>query len=67
MCIYLQGKWAPRRIDNPAYFEIDDAFSTLSPVAAVGFELWTMSEGVLIDNIIICGELAVANNYANDG
>lgn len=63
----LQGKWSPRTIDNPAYFESDAAFHNLSPIEAIGFELWTMNEDIMIDNIIVCGELAVANNYGRDG
>ena len=65
--VFLQGKWAPRKIDNPAYFEDDTPFSSFSTISAVGFELWTMSEDILIDNVIVCGELAIANNYARDG
>ena len=62
-----QGKWAPRKIPNPAYFEDDNVFSSFTSIEAVGFELWTMSEDILIDNVIVCGELAIANNYARDG
>lgn len=63
----LQGKWSPRKIENPAYFEDDSPFTSFSSISAVGFELWTMSEGIMIDNVIVCGELVIANNYARDG
>ena len=63
----MQGKWAPRKIANPAFFEDEVPFTSFSAISAVGFELWTMTEGILIDNIIVCGELAIANNYARDG
>lgn len=63
----VQGKWAPRKIDNPAYFEEDALFTSFSSISAVGFELWSMTKDILIDNIIVCGELAIANNYARDG
>ena len=62
-----QGKWAPRKVDNPAYFEDDTPFSSFTSFSAVGFELWTMTGDVLFDNVIVCGELAIANNYARDG
>ncbi len=63
----FQGKWAPRKIANPGYFEEDTPFNNLLPIHAVGFELWTMSEGIFIDNVLVCGELAIANNYAQEG
>ena len=62
-----QGIWEPRKIPNPAYFEDETPFFSLTPIAAVGFELWTMSEGIFFDNIIVTSELAIANNYARDG
>lgn len=64
---YFQGKWAPAKIPNPGYFEDDTPFNSFTRIEAVGFELWTMSEDIMIDNIIVCGELAIANNYARDG
>jgi len=63
----MQGKWAPKKIPNPGYFEEDTPFENLLPINAVGFELWTMSEDIFIDNVIVCGELVIANNYAREG
>ncbi len=63
----MQGKWAPRKIDNPAYFEDATPFFNFSPISAIGYELWSMSEDIYFDNIIICSELAIANNYAREG
>lgn len=61
------GIWKPRRIRNKAYFEDDHPFDSLLTIGAIGFELWTMANDVTFDNIIICSELVVANNYARDG
>ena len=36
----------------------------MTPIVAVGFELWTVTEDVYFDNIIITSELTVANNFA---
>ena len=36
----------------------------MTPIIAVGFELWTVTEDVYFDNIIITSELTVANNFA---
>jgi calnexin len=33
---------------------------------AIGFELWTMSDNILFDNIIITDSLIVAEQYAAD-
>jgi len=32
--------------------------------AAIGFELWSMSEDILFDNILITSEKSVADEYA---
>ncbi len=64
---FPQGKWEPRRIPNPSFFEDKTPFRHLLPISAVGFELWTMSPSVFFDNLIVTSELAIANNYAKDG
>ena len=63
----LQGVWKPKRIPNPSYFEDDHPFDSLLTISAIGFELWTMSGSIHFDNIIICSELTVANNFASEG
>ena len=63
----FQGKWAPRKIDNPAYFEDDTPFFSLTSIEAVGFELWSMSENMYFDNIIVTSDLVIANNFAIEG
>ncbi|KAJ0420073.1 Calreticulin family-domain-containing protein [Aspergillus carlsbadensis] len=47
-----KGPWAPRKIANPAYFE-DKTPSNFEPIGAIGFELWTMQNDILFDNIYI--------------
>ena len=64
---FAQGKWAPRKIENPAYFEDETPYFSLTPIVAVGFELWSMNENIFFDNIIITSELAIANNFARNG
>lgn len=61
-----KGKWKPRMIDNPDYFEDLNPFR-LEPVVAVGFELWSMSDGILFDNILITDDKAVAAQWSEDG
>ncbi|KAH9452283.1 hypothetical protein Pst134EB_016239 [Puccinia striiformis f. sp. tritici] len=47
-----KGVWAPKKIPNPNYFE-DKVPSNFEPMAGIGFELWTMQENILFDNIYI--------------
>ncbi|EWC45165.1 calnexin-like protein [Drechslerella stenobrocha 248] len=47
-----KGVWEPRKIANPHYFE-DKTPADFEPMGAIGFELWTMNNGILFDNIYI--------------
>ena len=47
-----KGKWAPRKIANPDYFE-DTTPYKMTPIGAIGFELWTLSSDIYFDNILI--------------
>jgi calnexin len=61
-----KGPWAPRRLPNPAHFT-EPAPWRLGGGAAiggVGLEVWTMTGGILIDNVLITRDPAVAAAYA---
>ncbi|CAL1280656.1 unnamed protein product [Larinioides sclopetarius] len=58
-----KGKWKPKRIPNPHYFE-DKYPYKMTPIAAVGFELWSMVDGIMFDNIIITDDMYVAEHWA---
>ncbi|KAH7731858.1 CNX-1 protein [Aphelenchoides avenae] len=58
-----KGKWSPRLIENPHYFEAQP-FKQLTTITAIGFELWTMSSGIVFDNIIIATDENVARDFA---
>ncbi|OOQ91098.1 Calnexin like protein [Penicillium brasilianum] len=47
-----KGLWAPRKIANPGYYE-DKTPSNMEPMGAIGFEIWTMQNDILFDNIYI--------------
>ncbi|KAK0792929.1 hypothetical protein LTR02_001786 [Friedmanniomyces endolithicus] len=47
-----KGVWAPAKIANPDYFE-DKAPGNFEAMGAIGFELWTMQNDILFDNIYI--------------
>lgn len=59
-----QGKWVPRIIQNPDYFEDNDPFIRLTPISAVGIELWSMSTDILFDNIIVTDDEDHAYEWA---
>jgi calnexin len=58
-----KGKWAPKMIPNPNYFEDLEPFKMTS-IAAVGLELWSMSNNILFDNFIITDSKTTADNWA---
>jgi calnexin len=47
-----KGIWKPKMIKNPNYFE-DKTPANLEPMGAIGFEIWTMQNDILFDNIYI--------------
>ncbi|KFB48341.1 AGAP005032-PB-like protein [Anopheles sinensis] len=61
--VNYQGKWAPRKIPNPDFFEDLTPFRMTS-IAAVGIEIWSMSNDILFDNILISDDVAVADEWA---
>jgi len=45
-----KGEWSPRQLENPDYVEEVYAFDD---IGGVGFELWTVNNGSVFDNILI--------------
>ncbi|KAK6843163.1 calnexin precursor [Apiospora arundinis] len=60
-----KGVWAPRKIKNPDYFE-DKSPSNFEPMGAIGFEIWTMQNNILLDNIYIGHSVEDANKLAEE-
>ncbi|KAK1752457.1 Calnexin [Echria macrotheca] len=60
-----KGVWAPRKIKNPNYFE-DKTPANFEPMGAVGFELWTMQNNILFDNIYIGHSVDDARKLAQE-
>ncbi|KAJ8247774.1 hypothetical protein GJAV_G00250160 [Gymnothorax javanicus] len=60
-----QGIWRPRKIANPDYFEDLHPFR-MTPFAAVGLELWSMTSDIYFDNFIITQDKEVADRWASD-
>lgn len=60
-----QGKWSPRKIPNPDYYEDTDPFKMMT-IDAAAFELWTISDGIVFDNILVTSDVDVANLVADN-
>lgn len=58
----FRGEWRPRQRGNPEYQEEVYAFTDL---AAVGLELWTVHEGSVFDNILLCDSWDLAKAEAS--
>ncbi|XP_014790262.2 calnexin isoform X1 [Octopus bimaculoides] len=60
-----QGIWKPRMIPNPDYFEDLNPYQMI-PIGAVGLELWSMTESIMFDNILITDNLATTTKWTED-
>ncbi|KAI8869943.1 Calreticulin/calnexin, partial [Ramicandelaber brevisporus] len=59
------GPWSPRKIPNPDYFE-DKHPSHFTKIGAVGFELWTIQDQIMFDNLYIGHSEEAARQFAKD-
>lgn len=60
-----KGLWFPRKIPNPNYFE-DQHPADLHPIGAVGYEIWTMTEDIMFDNIYVGHSVEDAKKLAEE-
>ncbi|PHH68548.1 hypothetical protein CDD82_477 [Ophiocordyceps australis] len=60
-----KGPWAPTKIPNPDYFE-DLTPANFEPMGAIGFEIWTMQNDILFDNIYIGHSVEDADKFAKE-
>lgn len=60
-----RGKWKPRKIPNPDFFEDLEPFK-MTAIDAVGLELWSMSDNILFDNILVTDNVAEAYQFAQE-
>ena len=56
-----KGKWAPRMVPNPDFFE-DPYPSKFLPIDAVAFELWSITDDIAFDNVLVTSDIDVANH-----
>merc|ERR1719187_1345186 len=60
-----QGKWKPRKIPNPDYYHDPEPYK-MTPIGGIGIELWTMSDDIYFDNILITNSLGLADSLARE-
>lgn len=59
----FQGEWKPPLVKNPEFDE--NAKFTLTPVDAIGIEVWSMHAGVSYNNIYLGNSIAEAEKLGN--
>lgn len=47
-----KGEWKPKQIPNPKYYKDETPLSNVGKIGGVGVEVWTMSKGLVLDNIV---------------
>jgi calreticulin len=74
-----KGEWKPKQITNPAYkgkwvhpeisnpeFKEDKDVYVFPHLSYVGFELWQVKAGTIVDNIIVTDSVSEAETFMND-
>jgi calnexin len=57
-----KGEWKPREIDNPQFF-VEEHPSHFLPIGAVAIEIWTMTSGIVYDNLLLSHDEEAALNF----
>ena len=58
-----KGEFKAKQVHNPAYVE-DGQLHAFDSISRVSFELWTVNNGTIFDNIVVCDNLAYAKSFA---
>ncbi|XP_050416905.2 calnexin isoform X1 [Patella vulgata] len=59
-----KGIWQPRMILNPNYFEDLNPYK-MTPISALGLELWSMTNDILFDNFLISDDDKVVESWTH--
>merc|ERR1711871_643289 len=61
-----KGEWKAKQIANPAFFEDDAPMANgVAPIEAAAIEVWTMSDGIAFDNILLTDNYEAAVKYGD--
>lgn len=58
------GVWKPKQIPNPDFF-MDETPAILPKISGIGIDIWTMSKGIMFDNIVVATDAAKAKAFAD--
>ncbi|CDS41129.1 calnexin [Echinococcus multilocularis] len=61
----FDGIWKPKKIPNPDYFEDKHPFR-MTPIRALGLELWSMTADIAFDNFYIGTSKKGADKFASE-
>jgi len=59
-----KGVWKARQVENPNYF-VDETPCMLPQIDSVGIDIWTMSKGIMFDNIVVATDPAKAKAFGD--
>ena len=62
--VLYKGEWAPGQIENPKHFEDKTPFANVGKISSVALEIWTMDDGLTLDNILISKEFETMDKAA---
>jgi calnexin len=51
------GPWSPKKIANPEFYDEKNP-GNMTPIGAIGFELWTMQNDIYFDNILVSDSIS---------
>merc|ERR1712014_142168 len=58
-----KGFWEAKKIANPEYVD-DDKIYSYADFGFLGFDLWQVKGGTIFDNVIVCDDVAEADEFA---
>ena len=58
-----KGEWSAPQIDNPLF---DPNVAQYTDIGAIGFELWTVNNGTIFDNILVTDDLDYAQKRGKE-
>merc|ERR1712224_482354 len=58
-----KGFWEAKKIANPEYVDDDKVYS-YADFGFLGFDLWQVKGGSIFDNVIVCDDVAEADEFA---
>ena len=61
-----KGEWKPKQIANPKFYEDKTPLANIGKIGAVGVEVWTMSKGLVLDNIVADEDIAAVKAFGKD-